>query len=484
MSNYSVSILERITEYRMLLVYRWRFIILVAAGLSLALFTGIEFLPDVYEGTTTIVAYPRKVPEKYVATTVIDEPNDRLNLLQQEVLSYTRLVEVINKFGLYGNIVRKQGRDAAVQLMRRQIKIQTNHVGGSGASAFTLTFTGDSPRLVAAVANELANSFILKNLSNRQQQVQGTTDFLSEELETARSNLQSQETQLRIYRMSHLGEMPEQMAANLQAIGQLQVQYQAASDKLAQLEEEKLLIENAPEADSGLRSSGTSSPASLVRSDLRQEESRLSALLAHMTPAHPDVIACQARIAELKRQLTGLPNESTPALVDHTVEARLHVLDNERARLLGEQMAIRGRLNSYQAKVDAVPLRQEQLSSLTRDYETSRYHYRSLLEKHYSAQMASELESKQDADRFEVLDPATPPDRPTGPNRLLLCLASAVFSLAGGLVAAFCREQIDNSIKSEVDLLEILPRELELLGCISRISAIQSVHGRQLLETS
>jgi capsular polysaccharide biosynthesis protein len=63
-------------------------------------------------------------------------------------------------------------------------------------------------------------------------------------------------------------------------------------------------------------------------------------------------------------------------------------------------------------------------------------------------------------------------------------LASAVFSLAGGLVAAFCREQIDNSIKSEVDLLEILPRELELLGCISRISAIQSVHGRQLLETS
>ena len=145
MSNYSVSILERITEYRVLLVYRWRFIVLVAAGLSLTLFTGIEFLPDVYEGTTTIVAYPRKVPEKYVATTVVDEPNDRLNLLQQEILSYTRLLEVINKFSLYGKIVRKQGRDAAVQLMRRQIKIQTNHVGGGGASAFTLTYTGDNP---------------------------------------------------------------------------------------------------------------------------------------------------------------------------------------------------------------------------------------------------------------------------------------------------------------------------------------------------
>jgi uncharacterized protein involved in exopolysaccharide biosynthesis len=160
------------------------------------------------------------------------------------------------------------------------------------------------------------------------------------------------------------------------------------------------------------------------------------------------------------------------------------VLDNERVRLLGEQLAIKARLNSYQERVDAVPLRQEQLSSLTRDYETSRDHYRSLLEKHYSAQMASELESRQDAERFEVLDPATPPEHPTGPNRLLLCVASAVFALVGGLVAAFCREQIDNSIKSEVDLLGILPRELELLGIISRISAIQPVHGRQLLETS
>jgi polysaccharide chain length determinant protein (PEP-CTERM system associated) len=475
MSNY--SILERLAEYRMIFFYRWRFVVLVASALTLALITVVEFLPDIYEGTTTIVAYPRKVPEKYVATTVMDEPSDRLNLLQQEVLSYTRLLEVINKFGLYGKIVQQEGRDAAIQLMRKQIKIQTNHAGGGGASAFTLTFTGDNPRLVAAVANELANSFILKNLSNRQQQVQGTTDFLSGELETARSGLESQETQLRIYRMSHLGQMPEQMSANLQAVGQLQVQYQATSDKLAQLEEQKLLIESTPGADLTIRSSGTPLPVSMLRSNLLQEESQLSMLLTHMTAAHPDVVACEARIAELKRQLGTLPGEEKSVQPGRVVDARIQVLDKERERLLGEQSAIKERLNSYQAKVDAVPLRQEQLSSLTRDYETAREHYRSLLEKHYSAQMASELESKQDADRFEVLDPATSPDHPTAPNRRLLCALSVFFALIGGLVAAFCREQIDNSIKSDVDLLEILPAELELLGVVSRIYAIEPAHG-------
>jgi uncharacterized protein involved in exopolysaccharide biosynthesis len=373
--------------------------------------------------------------------------------------------------------VQQEGRDAAIQLMRKQIKIQTNHAGGGGASAFTLTFTGDNPRLVAAVANELANSFILKNLSNRQQQVQGTTDFLSGELETARSGLESQETQLRIYRMSHLGQMPEQMSANLQAVGQLQVQYQATSDKLAQLEEQKLLIESTPGADLTIRSSGTPLPVSMLRSNLLQEESQLSMLLTHMTAAHPDVVACEARIAELKRQLGTLPGEEKSVQPGRVVDARIQVLDKERERLLGEQSAIKERLNSYQAKVDAVPLRQEQLSSLTRDYETAREHYRSLLEKHYSAQMASELESKQDADRFEVLDPATSPDHPTAPNRRLLCALSVFFALIGGLVAAFCREQIDNSIKSDVDLLEILPAELELLGVVSRIYAIEPAHG-------
>jgi succinoglycan biosynthesis transport protein ExoP len=484
MSNNSLSILERISAYRMILVYRWRFVMLVAAALFIALFAAVQSIPDIYEASTTIVAYPRKVPEKYVASTVIDEPNDRLNLLQQEILSTTRLQQIITKFGLYQKVVKKSGRDAAVELMRRQIKIQTNHASSSGASSFTLTFTSDNSRRAAEVANELANSFILKNLSNRQQQVQGTTDFLSDELDTARADLESQESQLRIYRMSHLGEMPEQVTANLQAIGQLQVQYQTISDKLAQLEGEKILIENAPDSDPAVRSSATASAPAMLRSGLRLEQVRLSELLTHETQAHPDVISSQAKIAELKQQLADLPTEGTPAVADTPAEARLRVLDKERTRLLAEQTTIKTRLNSYQEKVDAVPLRQEQLSTLTRDYETARDHYRSLLEKHYSAQMASELEFKQEAERFEVLDPATPPDHATGPHRHILWAASAVFALIGGFAAAFGREQIDNSIKSEAELLKMLPRDLELLGVISTISPDRTAHRPQLLQAS
>jgi uncharacterized protein involved in exopolysaccharide biosynthesis len=197
------------------------------------------------------------------------------------------------------------------------------------------------------------------------------------------------------------------------------------------------------------------------------------------------VIASQAKISELKQQLAFLPPESAvPNEATQVRQVKLQVLDKERHHLLQEQASIQQRLNGYQARVDAVPLRQEELSSLTRDSETARDHYRSLLEKDYSAQMSSQLETKQDAERFEVLDPAKPPDHPSGPNRPVLWLASAVFALFGGFASAFSRETIDSSIKSEADLVKLLPHDIELLGFVSSIRPTASFSNRRLLDTN
>src|SRR3954470_6793076 len=132
MQTTSASLIDKFNEYRTVLVYRWPFVLCASCVLFAALLTGVHFVPDAYEATTTILAHPRKVPEKYVATTVPEDPADRLNLLQQETLSSTRLLEVIQKFGLYPKLVQERGRDAAVIQMRTQIKIQTAHGTSSG----------------------------------------------------------------------------------------------------------------------------------------------------------------------------------------------------------------------------------------------------------------------------------------------------------------------------------------------------------------
>lgn len=479
----TLPLADRLEEYRSIFIHRWRLVLLVSLALATALCAIVWIIPNAYEASTTILDYPRKVPEKYVAATVSDDSLDRLALMQQEILSYTRLLEVIHKLNLYPRLIASQTPDEAVSEFRKQIRIQTNHGGTNGPSAFTITFTGDDPKTAAAVANELARSFILKNLANRQQQVEDTVSFISAQLDQARSGLQQQEDQLRVFRMSHLGQMPDQAATNLQAIGQMQAQFQAVSDKLAQLDDQELLIRESPLSNPSLRAGNSSSAAAVLSAELSQEKLRLADLLTHLTPQHPDVLASQEKIADLSEQLKALPTQAATPAESRDTDAHIQAIAEQRQHLLAEQATIRARLDSYQDRVDAVPLRQEQLSSLTRDYDTARDHYRSLLDKYYSAEMASELEEKQDADRFEVLDPAIVPAHPSSPNRPVLWGASAVFALLAGFLAAFGIERLDDRIKSEIDLRKVIPHDLEFAGAICSISADGNLFPRRLFGT-
>jgi len=387
---------------------------------------------------------------------------------------------VIQKFGLYPSLMASQGHDAAIRELRRRIKIQISRGSSNGPSAFTLTFDGDNREIVAAVTNELANSFIVRNLSNREQQVQGTTTFISDELDRARQDLQRQEDQLRVFRMGHLGEMPDQANANMQAIGQLQVQLQSLSDKMAQLDEQEAVIETAPDRDPSLRVGNAPGQAAALENELSQERSHLADLKTHVTPEHPDIVAAQAKIRDLESQIAKMPKASSTPNISAGADARLQLIKQERDHLLNQQAAIQVRLDRYQSKVDAVPVRQEQLSSLTRDYDTSRDHYRSLLEKYYSAEMASELEEKQDAERFEVLDPAVAPEHPSAPDRPLLYFASCVAAFLGAFMLAFGLEQLDSTIKSEIDVRKILPAGTEFAGTVSNIARVQRTGNRQI----
>ena len=284
-----------------------------------------------------------------------------------------------------------------------------------------------------------------------------------------------------MFRMAHLGEMPEQMNANVQAIGQLQAQFETVSDKLAQLESQKLMIENAPETDPALRGGSGSNPAVVLRTLLSQEQAHLTDLLAHATAAHPDVIASQGKIEELKKQLNAM-HTSTGDAGDRSLNARLQVLEKERTHLVNEQSAIRSRLDSYQSKVDAVPLRQEQLSGLTRDYETARDHYaRSLKSTTRRAWRASSNPGRMRRD-LKFLTWQLRRSILLEPNRRFLWALSALAALAGAFVLAYGRECLDNSVKTEADLLKVLPSDVELLGLISSISSHPSPSSQRVFE--
>jgi hypothetical protein len=114
-------------------------------------------------------------------------------------------------------------------------------------------------------------------------------------------------------------------------------------------------------------------------------------------------------------------------------------------------------------------MREQELSELTRDYEISKEHYRSLLDKTFSAEMATELERRQQGERFTILDEARAPERPFKPNRLALMFASLVAGLGCSIGMVLVREAVRGTIKAERELKALLPATVSFLGSVPSI---------------
>jgi polysaccharide biosynthesis transport protein len=466
----------RIAEWSNVLRRHLRTEAAVALLAFTAAFVYVRSVPDVYRAETRILVNPQLVSDKYVSSTAAIGTNERLNTLSQQVMSSTRLQAIVEEFHLYPKLRRTMGQEQVLDLMRSHISIEMKQ-SSTGPSSFTIAYTGDSAKDVAGVANRLAESFIAWNLHDREQEAQGTTEFLSKQLAGTKSQLDQLEEQIRTYKLQHVGSLPDQTPANLQTLSRLQVQLQANIDAQSRLDHEAFLaqFDSLP----GSEGTPTTTPTPSSRQQLlardTQAHRELAELRQRYTPEFPDVLSKQQEVNALDAQVAKLPTAQPVAATQTDSIAnsnpRLQLIDRDRERLSKAQREIEDQINSYQARVDAEPIREQEIAQLVRGYDTAKEHYRSLLEKTYSAQMATELEHRQEGGNFTMLDPARVPDAPIGPNRVALLIGSFLASLAAGIGAGLLLERMDNTVKSEAQLRDLLP-DLPLLGLTPRLPAV------------
>jgi len=465
------SLAQALEYWRFVLRYKWQ-ILLGALTLTLVFTVVIARLPNVYQATTTILVDPQQIPEKYVSPAVSSDPSDRLNIITQQVLSRTRLQAIIDDHNLYPDLRKQLSPEGVIEEMRQKITIQVKQGSGAELSTFTITFEGGDPRTVALIANELATSFIHWNVSSREEQVAGTKDFLSSELQEAKQNLEQQEDKLRRFKMSHLGETPDQTGNNLQALSGLRSSLQANEQAMNRLDEERILLTRLPDP---VPPTATSALSERERLELqkRELEANIEQLRLRYSDRYPDVVRAMQRLDSIKAQLAALPPDvmdpAKPGTQTSATAVRLELIDKEMKRLKTEQARIQAQISAYQAKVDAAPLREQELIELTRNYDTSKQHYQALLDKSFNIGMAADLEEKQKAERFTVLDPAREPMAPAKPNRKMLIPLAAVVALALSVFTVIGKELISPAVKTEADLKSLVPTGVKIIGFIPGI---------------
>ncbi len=163
---------------------KWYIIIPLIIGVLVS-FGVYKYLPKVYKATTLILVQSQRVPESYVRPTITDSVASRLNTISQEILSRTRLEKVIQEFNLYSEIRNNVPMEGIVEIMRKaiEVKVQTNPQNERTQNSFSISFEDKDPKTVMMVTNKLASLFIEENLKVRESQAEGTSDFISKELQ-------------------------------------------------------------------------------------------------------------------------------------------------------------------------------------------------------------------------------------------------------------------------------------------------------------
>jgi succinoglycan biosynthesis transport protein ExoP len=474
-------------EYWRLAVRR-RWYLLIPLFLGWLTVWGAGWLvPSIYRSGTLILVEQPSVPSQYVTSNVVGNLQDRLSSITQQILSRTRLLFIINKLNLYEAGKTRRSPDELVERMRKDIEIELvrSPEKREQLTAFNVYYSSTDPRVAQEVTSELTSLFISQNLVAQQQQSENTTKFLESQLAGARGALMEQEGKVRDFKDRFLGELPGQLQSNIQILTGLQTQLQAEQDALNRASQQHTYLQSLlgqyRALDRSVKSGDTVSvglPA--INQELDKLKAQLEDLSSHYTDRHPDVRKVKEQIAKtetLKQQIeTDLKNKgdsppgdsgSTTTTSDPVnikgaspmmeLQSQLKANEIELENRQKGGKALVAQIREYQGRLNRTPVREQQLSDLTRDYEQSKTDYDSLLAKKNQSTLASNLERQEQGEHFRILDPPSLPQKPFSPNRLLLSCIGIAVGLALGVGITLALEMGNDRIYSEKELRKLLP---------------------------
>ena len=472
---------------------RRKWYIIIPFVLSIIISFGIyKNMAKEYRASTVILVRAQKVPESYVRATLTEPVTDRLNTISQEILSRTRLEMIIKEFNLYPAEVNKLHMEEIVDMMKTKIEVKVQR-----QNAFSISFEGKEPETVMRVTNKLAWIFIEENLKFRESRVEGTSQFISRELQSVESSLRKKDDLLRQYKEKNMGQLPGQLEANLRILERLQQQFKTTSDNLSAAEDRSVLLQNQIEQlmDRQPEREAFSGRSFTQGQNIRPEQGSEESFMVQMrtlkrdlanaeskyTGSHPDVVDLKRKIATLEprvkkqeeereRRLKALRERQEEMVADSNSQAGSPLLDPATERLITQNQAqlketqseakrlkeemgnLKEQIALYQKRIEETPKREQEMVNLVRDYDLLKSQFQSLMDKKYQAQMAENLERKQQGEQFVVLDPARLPEKPFKPNRDSLLAIGALLGLGIGLGLTWFRESMDRSFYEVSDV--------------------------------
>lgn len=429
----------------------------LAVGVTLAgmLLGGLAALlwPASYTATARLLVESQQIPADLARSTVTAGPAERLGLIEERLMTRANLLAVADRLGLFADRPSLSPGER-VEAMRRATRIepvalarQARRGEPATALAFTIRFSAPSAAAAARAANEFASRLHEQNQRERTSRASETNAFLKQELARLAEALAEAEGALGAYKKANAGALPDGLELRRRELLDLRSRAFAREERRIELRGELRQI-----ADS--LAAGPARPAETPEArELAGIERRLAERGAVLSPSHPEIRALEARAAALRpavaRAAAG-PGGAEEAM--RRLRQAAERAEGQLALLAEQEQADRRRRDALEAANARTPAIEAGLARLERRLADLQAQHGLVVRKQAEAATGEQLELGRQAERVEVIEPASLPERRDGPGRLPILAGGTAAGLALGLTLALLAEFAGGALRDPEDL--------------------------------
>lgn len=285
-------------------------VIIVAIAIVVAVVT-----PAVYRSTGTVLIEEPEVPREFIRSTITSFAAERLQIIQQRVMTTQNLISIINKFNLYAeqrkstaiNEIARGFRDKiAMQLVSAEVVDPRSGQARKAVIAFNISFEDSDRRVAQQVANELVSLYLNENLRIRREKAAETTGFLAEEGDRLGKQLGELEARIAEFKARHSGVLPEQLGINQAALARTDAQLTDANRRLQLLEERRIVLQSELSQLNPMGTRVVDGQTILSPPErLKALQTKLISMRGVYGAQHPDVEKMRREIEVLKKETGG-----------------------------------------------------------------------------------------------------------------------------------------------------------------------------------
>jgi len=371
--------------------------------------------PPTYKSSATILIKEQEIPSELVMSTVTSFAAQRIQTISQRVMTRSNLMQIIKKYNLYEDDLKRYTTEEVLEEMRDDIGL--NMISAdvvdprtgrptSATIAFSLSFQGKSPGSTQKVAGELTSLFLAENLKNRKEKASETYLFLTSESEKLAKMISDSESKMAAFKEKYASSMPDMAAMNMSVLDRTERELVQIESDLSSRKEKLYYLQSQLAQTNPLTNMRSATGQSILDpvSRLKALESEYASLTAKYSVEHPDVIKMKREIEGLRDQTGATESTAEKAKRLTTLRAELAALtkkyssshpdvlklqktiskfekDIQLAEKLPEQkvmelqpenslyISLQGQVKGVETDIAALKIRKKQLKIKLEDYE-------------------------------------------------------------------------------------------------------------------